>query len=67
MFRDTKGESFQLSPPCLLLCTERKEHFLPCRGFAILMHSYMEMVNNVLVAGAIEICIMKTIIGKDFP
>lgn len=67
MLGETKGESFQLSPAHLLLCTGRKECFSPCRIFAILMNSHMEMVNNVLVAGAIEICIILTIIGEDFP
>ena len=67
MLGETKGESFQLSPPRLLLHTRKKECFLPCRIFAVLMNSYMEIVNNVLVAGAIEICIIITIIGEDFP
>lgn len=39
---------------------------LPWSFFAMLMNSYVEMVNDVLVAGAVEICII-TITGEDFP
>lgn len=60
MLREIKGESFQLTSH-LLLCTRRKECFFPCRIFAILMNLY------VPVAGAIEICIIITVIREDFP
>lgn len=39
--------------------------FLLCRISAVLMYSYMEMINSVLVAGAIENCII-IIFGEDF-
>lgn len=65
VLRETKRESFQLSPACLLLyCGERM--LLPCRIFSVLMNSYIVMVNNVLVVSATEICITVTIIEEVF-
>lgn len=64
VLREIKGESFQLSPAHLLLCTEGKG-FFSCRIFSVLLNSCMTMVNNVLVVGATEICITVTI-GEAF-
>lgn len=65
LLRETKGESFQLSPSHLLLCAGGKGFFFPCRTFlSVLMNSCMAVVNNVLVVGASEICITVTIIEE---